>query len=116
MDCLRKDAYEAASEAVDAAPREAKRLYRARSAAVRRYVLVRADGTCEACGDLAPFARRDGTTYLEPHHTRRLSDGGPDHPRWVAAVCPNCHREVHHGAEGEEKNRSLQARLAELEG
>src|ERR1700746_1774493 len=23
---------------------------------------------------------------------RRLSDGGPDHPRWVVAVCPNCHR------------------------
>ncbi|MDP9475371.1 MAG: HNH endonuclease [Actinomycetota bacterium] len=114
-DRLRQDAYEAASEAVDAAPREAKRLYRARSAAVRRYVLARAGGACEACGEAAPFSRPDETPYLEPHHTRRLSDGGPDHPRWVAAVCPNCHREVHHGAEGEEKNRTLQARLAELE-
>jgi 5-methylcytosine-specific restriction protein A len=100
---------------VDADPREAKRLYRARSAAVRKYVLARADGACEVCGDQAPFSRRDGTPYLEPHHTRRLSDGGPDHPRWVAAICPNCHREIHHGAEGEEKNRTLQARLAELE-
>ena len=33
VDRLRKDAYEAASEAVDAAPREAKRLYHRRSAA-----------------------------------------------------------------------------------
>jgi 5-methylcytosine-specific restriction protein A len=97
---------------VDADPREAKRLYRARSGAVRRYVLARADGACEACGDPAPFSKRNGTPYLKPHHTRRLSDGGPDHPRWVAAVCPNCHREVHHGTEGEEKNRTLQARLA----
>ena len=73
-------------------------------------------GEWRAGGDSAPFARPDGTPYLEPHHTRRLSDGGPDHPRWVAAVCPNCHREVHHGTKGQEKNRSLQALLAELEG
>ncbi len=116
VDRLRRGAYEAASEAVDAAPREAKRLYHRRSAAVRGYVLARAAGTCEACGSPAPFRRADGAPYLEPHHTRRLSDGGPDHPRWVGAVCPNCHREVHHGAEGEEKNRALQERLGELEG
>ena len=102
VDRLRKDAYEAASEAVDAAPREAKRLYRRRSAAVRAYVLARAAGVCEACGSPAPFRRVDGNPYLEPHHTRRLSDGGPDHPRWVGAVCPNCHREIHYGAEGQE--------------
>lgn len=82
---------------------------------MRRYVMARANGACEACGDPAPFSRPDGTPYLEPHHTRRLSDGGPDHPRWVSAVCPNCHREVYHGTEGEEKNRTLQTRLAELE-
>jgi hypothetical protein len=37
---------------------------------------------------------------LEPHHIRRLADGGPDHPRWVAALCPTCHRRVHHGVDG----------------
>jgi 5-methylcytosine-specific restriction protein A len=74
---------------------------------VREYVLRRSEGTCEACGGKAPFRRIDGTPYLEPHHSRRLSDGGPDHPRWVGAVCPNCHREIHYGVHGEEKNRRL---------
>jgi 5-methylcytosine-specific restriction protein A len=90
--------------------------YHRRSAAVRMYVLARADGTCESCNSPAPFCREDGTAYLEPHHTRRLSDGGPDHPRWVGAVCPNCHREIHHGAEGKEKNTRLQQDLAVPEG
>ena len=58
----------------------------------------------------------DGTLYLEPHHTRRLSDGGPDHPRWVGALCPNCHREIHHGADGVRKNKRLQQSLGKLEG
>lgn len=30
---------------------------------------------CEGCGAPAPFMRRDGRPYLEPHHTRRLTDG-----------------------------------------
>ena len=82
---------------------------------MREYVLARAAGACESCGQQAPFRRHDGTAYLEPHHTRRLSDGGPDHPRLVGAVCPNCHREIHHGAEREEKNRELQHHLGVLE-
>jgi len=112
---LRHRALEAASEAGERNPREARRLYHQRSAAVREYVLIRADGTCESCGSSAPFRREDGTPYLEPHHTRRLSDGGPDHPQWVGGVCPNCHREIHHGADGEQKNIRLQRYLSELE-
>jgi 5-methylcytosine-specific restriction enzyme A len=112
---LRQRALEAGSQAVQKAPREAKRLFYERSAAVREYVLRRAGGTCEACGGTAPFRRTDGTPYLEPHHTRRLSDGGPDHPRWVGAVCPNCHREIHYGENGDEKNQSLQRQLTMLE-
>ncbi len=112
---LRQHALDAASEPERKDPKEARRRYHQRSAAVRVYVLARADGTCESCGNPAPFRRQDGTPYLEPHHTRRLSDGGPDHPRWVGAVCPNCHREIHHGAGGEEKNGRLQQELAVLE-
>jgi 5-methylcytosine-specific restriction enzyme A len=112
---LRHRALEAASEAGERHPREARRLYHERSAAVREYVLIRADGTCESCGSSAPFRRENGTPYLEPHHTRRLSDGGPDHPRWVGAVCPNCHREIHHGADGVRKNKRLQQSLGKLE-
>jgi 5-methylcytosine-specific restriction enzyme A len=79
---LRERAFKAATEVRERTPREAKRRYHERSAAVREYVLARAAGTCESCGQPAPFRRQDGTPYLEPHHTRRLSDGGPDHPRW----------------------------------
>ena len=115
LDQLRQHALEAATKAENKNPKEAKAIYYKRSAAVRAYVLSRADGICEACGKKAPFQRSDGTPYLEPHHTRRVSDGGPDHPRWVGAICPNCHREVHYGANGAKKNQDLQRYLSKLE-
>lgn len=80
--------------------KEARHFYYQRSEAVRRYVLARAGGTCECCSDPAPFVRADGSPYLEPHHTRRLSDGGPDDPRFVAGICPTCHRHIHYGQGG----------------
>ena len=76
-------------------PLEDDRPY-ARSEAVRAYVLARASGICEACGQPAPFKTAAGRLYLETHHIRRLSDGGPDDPRWVIALCPNCHRQAHY--------------------
>ncbi len=95
--------------------RERRSIVHIRSESVKVYVLRRADGVCECCGKPAPFKRRDGRPYLEPHHLRRVADGGPDDPRWVAAICPNCHREIHHGENGEKLNESLGKRLAELE-
>lgn len=73
------------------------------------------NGICESCDAPAPFRRSNGEPYLEPHHTRRLADGGPDHPLWVGAVCPACHREIHHGELGRTKNDMLQERLKLLE-
>ncbi|MBR1296652.1 HNH endonuclease signature motif containing protein [Bradyrhizobium sp. AUGA SZCCT0042] len=78
-------------------------------------MLKRAAGICESCAKSAPFFKSNGEPYLEPHHTRRLADGGPDHPRWVAAICPTCHREIHHGQNGRERNNGLEGRLAMLE-
>lgn len=115
LDRLRQAALEAASQAKQRTPQEAKSFYHQRSATVRQYVLARAGGACESCGQQAPFLRANGAPYLEPHHTRRISDGGPDHPRWVGAICPNCHREIHYGAGGGEKNKLLQENLALLE-
>jgi 5-methylcytosine-specific restriction protein A len=86
-----------------------------RSRAVRDYVLQRAAGKCELCEQPAPFRRKGGLLYLEPHHTTRLSDGGPDHPKFVAALCPACHREVHYGEHAREKNSALMDRLQVLE-
>lgn len=69
--------------------------YRARSAAVHRYALLRAAGTCECCKETAPFTSASGVPYLEVHHMLRLADDGPDEASNVAAVCPNCHRALH---------------------
>jgi hypothetical protein len=82
-------------------------IIRIRSEAIRLYVLRRASGRCEACDDPGPFRTPDGSLYLEPHHTRRVADGGPDHPSNVIAVCPNCHCRAHHGEDAKRFNRSL---------
>jgi 5-methylcytosine-specific restriction enzyme A len=60
-------------------------------------VLLRADGTCEGCGQSAPFKRSDGRPYLEVHHRQRLADGGDDSVENAMALSPNCHRERHYG-------------------
>ena len=72
---LRKKALASAAEAPRSDPKEAKRLHYERSEAIRVYVLGRAKGVCGACQRPAPFLRLDGSPYLEPHHTRRVSDG-----------------------------------------
>lgn len=91
-----------------------QRVYR-RARAVQVYVRRRAEGVCEGCGREAPFETPQGRPYLEAHHVRRVSDGGPDHPRWVIALCPNCHRRVHHGQDGDEYNETLIQRLDKIE-
>jgi 5-methylcytosine-specific restriction protein A len=88
-------------------------LIRKRSAAVRRYVLERAAGTCEGCKNPAPFVTNAGSHYLEPHHIGRVSDGGPDDPSWVAAVCANCHRRAHHSSDSIAFNDSLAVYVGE---
>lgn len=60
-------------------------------------VQLRANGTCEGCRSPAPFERSDGSLYLEVHHVKRLADGGHDTVANAIALCPNCHRERHHG-------------------
>lgn len=89
-----------------ASPKERARSVRIRSKAVTLYALKRSEGICESCLKPAPFLAKWGA-FLEVHHVHRLCDGGPDHPAAVAAVCPNCHREIHYGREGQTKNRKL---------
>jgi 5-methylcytosine-specific restriction protein A len=94
---------------------ERRSLVRMRSRAVRLYVLRRAAGKCEGCGAWAPFTTKDGQPYLEPHHIRRLTDGGPDDPRWVAGICPNCHRRAHYSQDAVEYNKKLAETVSQLE-
>jgi 5-methylcytosine-specific restriction protein A len=112
---LRRRAYEAASNVGQCNPREGNRRYYERSKSIREYVLARSKGKCEACKKAAPFTRNNGTFYLEPHHIKMISESGLDHPYWVAAVCPNCHREVHHGRNGKDLNATLQGYILSLE-
>jgi hypothetical protein len=85
-----------------------------RSARVRRDVLKRAEGLCEGCSTPAPFSTVDGSPFLETHHTRRRSEGGPDHVWYVVALCPNCHRRTDFGADAESFNASLIKILDEM--
>jgi 5-methylcytosine-specific restriction enzyme A len=110
---LRRRAIEEAHE--PSLPRESKQAAYSRSAAVRIYILGRAAGTCEACEKPAPFLTPAGQPYLEPHHIRRLSDGGPDHPEWVAGVCPNCHCRAHYSDDKEDFNARLRAAVLDKE-
>lgn len=68
-----------------------------RDPAVKEWVLREANGCCECCKRPAPFLAQDGAPYLEVHHVIPLSSGGPDTTQNTVALCPNCHREIHHG-------------------
>ena len=92
-----------------------KQSVRYRSGAIRVYVLKRAAGICEGCGQMAPFADCQGMPYLEPHHIRRLTDGGPDHPHWVIALCPVCHRRAHFGEDSRDFNAMLARIVQDIE-
>lgn len=79
---------------------------RKRSEAIKLYARKRAAGICEACEQPEPFESISGSS-LEVHHMYKLSDGGPDHPEHVAAICPNCHARIHRGIDGSTYNQEL---------
>ncbi len=97
------------------APQARQAIIRARSWAIRFYVLKRANRHCEGCRSGAPFVTPDGSPFHEAHHIDRLADDGPDHPRKAVALCPNCHRKVHYGRDGKAFNQKLQERVAAIE-
>lgn len=86
------------------------------SKAIRDYALKRAQGLCEGCGNDAPFVTSSNRPFLEVHHILRLSDGGPDHPNFVAALCPNCHRRGHYSIDKVQFNETLLSKINEKEG
>ena len=86
----------------------------ARSPEVVAWVLGEAKGRCEACKQSAPFHLATGKPYLEVHHVLRLADGGPDVVENAVALCPNCHRRLHHSADAETYRRELIASIDRL--
>lgn len=73
-----------------------------RDSSVKAWVLKQANGICECCDKRAPFNGADGLPYLEVHHVRMLAAKGSDTIGNAVAVCPNCHREFHHGEHAKE--------------
>jgi 5-methylcytosine-specific restriction enzyme A len=71
-----------------------------RDASVKAWVLRQANGNCECCSRAAPFTTTDGSPFLEVHHVRQLAEQGSDTITNAVALCPNCHRELHYGANG----------------
>ena len=63
-----------------------------------------------------PIKGNQRRLYLEPHHIHRIADGGPDDPAHEIALCPNCHRRVHHGIDGAEYNQSLAEKMKTISG
>lgn len=86
-----------------------------RSPDVVDWVYGLAKGTCELCGRPAPFEDRYGDPYLECHHVQWLGKGGSDTVENAVAVCPNCHRLLHSGAERAEAKEKLYGQVERLE-
>lgn len=72
-----------------------------RDAHVAAWVMQESGGRCEMCSRRGPFRTPSGSLYLEVHHLRWLSQGGSDRVQNAAALCPNCHRKLHYGAEAQ---------------
>ncbi|MBY4674921.1 HNH endonuclease [Burkholderia multivorans] len=81
---------------------------------VKAWVLERANGTCEACDQPAPFLGADDFPFLEVHHLRKLADDGSDTVTNAVAVCPNCHRRLHFSKDARAYRETLYGKVAEL--
>ena len=87
-----------------------------------------ANGICQGCGaesleygkETKVFKRPDGAAFLEVHHIKPLSEGGLDVLENACALCPTCHRLLHHGQEKDKKKiiarieKSREEKLKEL--
>jgi 5-methylcytosine-specific restriction protein A len=107
-----------AMEAAKAAPKASDKTVSVyeRTAVIKTYIFARANGKCEDCGEVAPFLTAKGRPFLEAHHIRRMSDGGPDDPRHMIALCPNCHRGAHYAHDAQVRNERMAGFVKMIEG
>lgn len=78
-----------------------------RSIVLKEIVKKEAKGVCQLCKEFAPFLDKYGNPFLEVHHIEFLSQGGKDELDNMVALCPNCHRKVHHLPDLNEKNELI---------
>ncbi len=82
---------------------------------VRNYVVQRANGKCEYCGQGA-FILPDGSGYVEAHHIIALASDGCDTVDNVIGLCPNHHREAHYGVSAQALEQKFIEKLRAIEG
>ncbi len=70
--------------------------YYSRDVNVAAVAKMFASGVCDLCENEAPFSMKNGEPYLETHHVKPRANGGEDKIYNVVALCPNCHRKIHH--------------------
>ncbi len=99
------------SDASGAARRNSQVSVFVRESAVVVAAKQRARGRCEYCGQRAPFVDDKGSPYLEAHHVIPMSENGPDTIDNVVALCANCHRLMHYGADRHSAREQLLTRL-----
>jgi 5-methylcytosine-specific restriction endonuclease McrA len=85
---------------------------RVRSTAAHRAVIIRSGGRCESPECLLrelsyPYRTRAGEPLLDVDHIDDHARGGRDHPQTMIALCPTCHRNKTHGADGAELTERL---------
>jgi 5-methylcytosine-specific restriction protein A len=56
---------------------------------------------------MPPDVKKDGTPLFQVDHIVQLSDGGPDQPDNMIALCPNCHTAKTLGKNRNEMTRRL---------
>jgi len=85
-----------------------------RDPAVKAWVLKTSKGKCAACSKPAPFKDDDNLPFLEVHHVIHLANGGPDTISNAVALCPNCHRAMHHAKDRKTRVAQLYQRFSRL--
>ena len=75
------------------------------------YVKRRDEEECQACK--CKIKKNSEGYYVEVAHIKALSEGGPDDPRNMVALCPNCHKKLDVGREDlrEEVLKNLKSKL-----
>ncbi|PRD14006.1 HNH endonuclease [Pantoea coffeiphila] len=98
-------------------PKSVERLQKvyARDPAVKGWILQKSKGSCENCGENAPFFLNDGSPYLEVHHVIPLSSAGADTISNCVALCPNCHRAMHFSQDAKEMIEVLYSKVERLQ-
>ncbi len=73
-----------------------------------------ANGICQLCEKPGPFEVAAGERYLDIHRLIPFSEDPLDTPSIFAAVCPNCHRELHVGVNRTALHQQLFSKTREI--